>query len=81
MEKIKECNCCRLCGSNNISTIIDLGRTAAANDYQKTQEACFKQEKFPLQVFLCFSCRSVQLKHTVDPNLLFQDYKYASSTF
>lgn len=78
--KIKEYNHCRLCRSNNIYNVIDLGCTSPANAYQETQKDSLKQEKFPLQAFLCFSCYSVQLKHTVDPNILFQNYKYSSST-
>lgn len=77
--KCKEYNHCRLCYSDKIQVILDFGETALANSFVKDK---IPQNEFtaPLQVFLCYNCGSVQLKHTVDPELLFTNYLYESST-
>lgn len=68
---------CRLCGSNIINEIINLGKSAPANAYINTYKPQ-KNNKFPLSVFKCAECDSVQLSYTVEPELLFNNYHYRS---
>lgn len=70
---------CRLCGSSSTIDVWDFGATAPANAYINPKNPSINEE-FPLKVFLCINCSSVQLRDTVSPEKLFKNYKYASST-
>jgi SAM-dependent methyltransferase len=75
---IREHGKCRLCQSSDVITILDFGETALANSYPEDLD---KEEIVsPLVVFSCSDCCSVQLKHTVDPMVLYKNYLYESST-
>lgn len=76
---IKEYNHCRLCGSNEVKTVLDFGETALANSYLNEEDLNKEEFKAPLKMFLC-KCGSFQLHHTVNPDLLFKNYLYESST-
>ncbi len=87
MEEIyKEIYSCRLCGGQ-IREILDFEVSALANNFL-TKEEVDKYEYFgnepkaPLVCVLCQeqNCGSFQLKHTVNPDLLFKNYLYESST-
>lgn len=69
---------CRMCGGC-LETVIDFGETALANNFLLEEELHLKEYIFPLCVGLC-NCGSLQLKHTINPNLLFKNYFYQSST-
>lgn len=77
---------CRLCDSGNIEEVIDLGYSPLANAYlseaRLAEVLSGKREEIftPLRCFLCMECGSVQLAHSVPPEVLFGDYIYASST-
>ena len=38
------------------------------------------EQKYPLEIHGCRSCGLVQIVHPVDPEILFQDYSFSSST-
>lgn len=69
---------CRICFSEDIETILNFGETALANAYLDSPNQ--EHATSPLEVFLCNTCGSVQLKETVDSKLLFNNYLYQSST-
>lgn len=69
---------CRLCFSLSIEEILDFGETALANSF--LDEPNQPEVTAPLKVFQCKTCGSVQLRHTVDPDVLFRNYLYESST-
>lgn len=73
---------CRACGRRNLIPILDLGRTPLANAFLKSnnQRAIINEQWFPLQVNWCKNCHMVQLAHVVNPELLFKNYVYVSST-
>ena len=69
---------CRLCrGVVKIS--LDMGMQPLANSYP-TERIEGGQEHFPLYLSTCQSCGHVQLPVVVNPELLFRDYAYVSST-
>ncbi len=74
---IKE-NKCRLCFSEDIEKILDLGTQPLANSLVKIKNA--KQKKFPLIIFFCKKCKAAQLTETIDPNFLFKEYFWTTST-
>ena len=71
-------NKCRLCFSKNIEKILDLGVQPLANSLEKKKNT--KQKKFPLIIFFCKNCKAVQLTETVNPNILFKEYFWTTST-
>ena len=71
---------CRTCGSKNLRLILDLGKTALANDFLSPEEAGSYRTCLPLRVVLCPDCSLVQLADTVDPKVLYSCYAYITST-
>ncbi|MBI2093635.1 MAG: class I SAM-dependent methyltransferase [Candidatus Omnitrophica bacterium] len=71
---------CRLCAGKNLDLLFSLEPTPPANAFVKTDERHLPQERFPLNVHLCTQCGHVQLLDIVDPEVLFRDYVYVSST-
>src|SRR5579859_6606275 len=71
---------CRTCGSKNLTLILDLGKTALANDFLKPDEVSGYKNFLPLRVVLCTDCSLVQLADTVDPKILYSHYAYVTST-
>lgn len=85
-EEVKIVNQCRLCDCHNIQTILDFGKTALANSYVTTEQSRLiksglaSEFKTNLSYFLCKDCGSVQIHEEVNPEILFDNYLYASST-
>ena len=77
---IQERSQCRTCGSKNLSLVLDLGKTALANDFLTPEEAASYKISLPLRLVLCTDCSLVQLADTVDPKVLYSRYAYITST-
>ncbi len=71
---------CRLCGSRALERIISLAPTPPANEFVSDLDRGKSQDRFPLDVHLCAACGHVQLLDIVDPERLFRNYVYVSST-
>lgn len=71
---------CRLCGSRDLALVLSLGDTPLANEFVTAAERGKPQDQFPLNVHLCRACGHVQLLDIVDPEVLFRNYVYVSST-
>lgn len=71
--EIKEC---RGCGGEIFNPVINLGNQFIV-DFVKSEEDC-QRGKAPLEVIRCDSCNLVQLKHTVNPDVLFKKFFYRS---
>lgn len=69
---------CRLCGSSRIDTILDLGNHPLANSLKKHQHE--KEARFPLTLAFCRDCALVQIKETVDKEILFRRYFWVTGT-
>src|SRR3990167_1233287 len=71
---------CRLCGSVNLKEAIPMLPTPIGDDYL-TQENIYKnQELYPLNLHLCMDCSHLQGLHVINPQLLFSNYIYSTST-
>ncbi len=77
---IQERNHCRTCGSKNLKLILDLGKTALANDFLSPDEVANYKISLPLRLMLCCDCSLVQLADAVDPKILYSRYAYITST-
>lgn len=69
---------CFCCGFSNLSEILNLGKQPLANSY--VSDPKLEENTYPLELVFCNNCTHLQLKHTVNPDLLFIDYLYVSGT-
>ncbi len=71
---------CRGCGSPELTKFLDLGRMPLAGGFLASKDAAVTEQSYPLSVSCCRSCALVQITEVVDPEILFQDYSFSSST-
>jgi len=69
---------CLACGSDNIDMALDLGQQPLANSYKDSADE--PEARYPLAVKLCQDCYHLQLSHTVDPEIIYKNYLYATGT-
>ena len=70
---------CRVCGSADMETYLDLGMMPLANNLAPSATAARQMDRFPMQVQFCKSCSLSQLTVVVDPREMFSHYAYRSS--
>ena len=68
---------CVACSSSDLRVILDLGKQGLANEYQDQK---VQIDEFPLVLNACEVCTHCQLSIEVNPDRLFRDYAYVSST-
>ena len=78
MNHVVENTRCLACGSDDIHTALDLGTQPLANSYKDSVDQ--PEERYPLGVRLCHDCFHLQLSHTVDPEIIYKNYLYATGT-
>lgn len=72
---------CRICGSPDLQEIIHLGSQYLASRFPFSVASDQEPGPFPLVLVRCSEatgCGLVQLKHTVDPLLMYSEYGYLS---
>ena len=69
---------CRSCKNENLKRVVSLGYHPLANNLLKSKKE--KEELFPLEMNYCPNCHNCQLSIVVDPNKMFSNYLYLSST-
>ena len=72
----REIKACHSCGSKRLTPILDLGNIYIS-DFVEV-EFDDKRDKPPLELVLCEDCKLLQLRHTVNPELLYREYWYKS---
>jgi len=78
IEAYKEINCCRSCGGRDLEEFWSAGEVRIV-EFPKIGELPSKP-KAPLSLVLCRKCHLVQLRHTVDPKYLYEEFWYRSGT-
>jgi SAM-dependent methyltransferase len=71
----RERTSCRVCGAGLIG-VLDLGTQYLGGQFPGPGDP--DPPAFPLELTRCAGCGLVQLRHTVEPGLLFRDYWYRS---
>ena len=71
---------CRGCNSEDIIEFLDLGLMPLAGGFLPSKASVVDEKKYPLSVYVCDNCGLVQILDPVDPDVLFQDYSFSSST-
>jgi len=75
---VKQRDNCRICESNEIESVINLGSAPLANDYVSEEQVTESEDFYPLQVYRCPNCGLVQLKDIVPAEKLFSSYDYVT---
>lgn len=70
---------CRSCGSNDLAPVLDLGVQPLANAYRQPSDVS-EEARYPLALLRCHTCSLVQLTGTIPPKVMFDTYRYFSST-
>jgi hypothetical protein len=78
MDMITQNLRCLACDSEHIHPALNLGLSPLANSYKDTRDAT--DAKYPLAVNLCYDCYHLQLSHSVDPDIIYKNYMYATGT-
>jgi len=71
---------CRGCESTQLVQFLDLGNMPLAGGFLTGPEEIAKEQTYPLPVHVCESCGLVQILEVVDPEIMFQNYSFSSST-
>lgn len=71
-------NECRICGGNRLATVLDLGHHPLANGLKP--RANDPEDHYPLTLVFCNDCGLVQIRETVDKELLFSQYVWVTGT-
>ncbi len=70
---------CRICGNENLQDVLDLGEQFLSSQFVKDNAAEeLSKVRVPLTLTLCDVCGLVQLKQTVDRDLMYRSYFYRS---
>ncbi len=69
---------CRSCGNTGLREVFSLPPMHLANAFRLPGEPM--GEKFPLTALWCEKCNLAQLRETVDPYILYNNYAYVTST-
>lgn len=71
---------CRICHSGRLRRYLDLGSTPLANSYLREEDLTTEEFREELALQVCLDCGLSQLTTVVNPELMFKQYLYVSST-
>lgn len=71
---------CRVCGNDNLRSVISLGKSPLANSLLSKENLEDEEELFPLEMMYCDGCKLCQLSYVVHPKKMFDHYLYVTST-
>jgi SAM-dependent methyltransferase len=70
---------CRLCHSNDLRPVIDLGQMPIAHRLLRSKNE--QEERFPFEVLACGECGLPQIVKPIDPNILYRQFNYNFSSW
>ncbi|MEO0534987.1 MAG: class I SAM-dependent methyltransferase [Cyanobacteria bacterium P01_A01_bin.123] len=68
---------CRLCGSHDLQLVLPLRDSPLCDAYVKEQKT---QSFYPLNLHHCKNCGFVQIDTVVDPEIIYRDYIYVTTS-
>lgn len=71
-------NSCRVCGGSDLHLFLDLGDQPHCDSFLVSPEQV--DPRFPLQVFFCKGCTTVQIGYTIPKEVMFGEFLYLSGT-
>jgi hypothetical protein len=77
MDYYKSIDKCRVCNSEDIKKVLKLKEQYIGSTFVKDNTSSeMSKVKIPLTLMFCKNCSLIQLKETVDPELLYKNYFY-----
>lgn len=73
-------NSCRLCGSPSLERVIGFSPSVPVDNYRPRLHKHIDLGAYRMDLHLCKSCGHAQLLDVVDPNILYGDYIYTSTS-
>lgn len=70
---------CRLCESDRLLSVLDLGATPPCEKFLPADELDFPEPTYPLHLRLCENCLLLQIPALITPEDTFTEYAYFSS--
>jgi SAM-dependent methyltransferase len=71
---------CRLCGGIDLELVLPIAPSPIGDAYVPKDKLGEAQGLYPLDLYLCRGCGHVQNVDIVDPEILFRDYTYVTSS-
>lgn len=71
---------CRFCESEKVVEVINLGMMPLAGGFLKNKKAFKSEHLYPLNLVFCKKCFTLQVNSSINPDTLFKDYFYFSSS-
>jgi len=71
---------CRLCASNKLKLALPLASSPIGDAFVPEAQLSEFQDCYPLDIFLCEDCGHVQLLDVIDPEILYSDYIYTTTS-
>ncbi len=68
---------CRLCNSMNLVVALPLRPSPICDEYLTSPR---KQQNYPLNLLLCKDCGFVQIDCVIDPNIIYKDYIFVTTS-
>tara|TARA_B110000037_G_scaffold223103_1_gene302147 strand:+ start:4171 stop:5436 length:1266 start_codon:yes stop_codon:yes gene_type:complete len=79
-ETFKVRSTCRLCDGKKIKLILDMPSSQPVDNFRPVFSDHLNLESFEMNLFICNDCGHVQLLHIVNPDILYGNYIYESSS-
>ncbi|GAB3008823.1 class I SAM-dependent methyltransferase [Amycolatopsis acidiphila] len=70
---------CRLCGSTNMESVVDLGATPPCERFLTVEQLAEPEITYPLHLQVCTDCWLAQIPPLITPEDTFTEYAYFSS--
>ena len=71
---------CRVCRGSNLEQFLDLTDQPHCNSLLLPEQLDRKEPYYPMRVWFCHDCTTVQIDHTVPKETMFAEYYYVSGT-
>jgi 2-polyprenyl-3-methyl-5-hydroxy-6-metoxy-1,4-benzoquinol methylase len=71
---------CRICGSSQLYSFLDLGYMPIPNGFIDKKDLNKLEMNYPLRVCVCENCWLMQLEHVIPAEIMFKNYLYIPST-
>ena len=68
-----------MCGSKKLTKTVSLAPTPPGNNFLKKEELGSEEHIYPLDLYFCIDCNHLQLGHTVNPEILYQNQNIISA--
>ncbi|HXA46506.1 MAG TPA: class I SAM-dependent methyltransferase, partial [Burkholderiaceae bacterium] len=80
MKNCRHRSDCRLCGSTDFELVLPIRPSAIGDAFVPADALSEVQDLYPLATYLCLGCGHLQNLDIVDPEVLFRNYSYRTSS-